>query len=74
MKYRVESISHFSDGYSYLVEFTDKRNTAMERSWDYHMFLPHYGIVANVDTGKVEYEFGNRIVLEGFSKQREAIR
>lgn len=61
-KYRVESVSQCGDNYRDLlvkVEYTDKREAAMNFSAWCHMFFPHYGIVTNAETGAVEYTFGS---------------
>lgn len=58
MKYRVESII-WSDGrWNHITEYTDNRNVAARLSQWAAMFLPHYGIVIDTDTGAIEYTFG----------------
>ena len=63
MKYRIESLSHFyghgePEKWLLLIEYSDKRNTAAHMSAWAKMFLPHYGLVVDTDTGAIEYEFG----------------
>lgn len=53
MKYRVESII-WSDGrWNHITEYTDNRNVAARLSQWAAMFLPHYGIVIDTDTGAI---------------------
>lgn len=63
MKYRVESLSQlYACGepaqWRFKTEYTDNLNAAMTFSQWAGMFLPHYGLVVNTDTGEIEYEFG----------------
>lgn len=71
-KFRVESIFQNRDNpqpiWKIFIEGTDQRNVPMERSWDYQMALPHFGIVTDSDSAEVQYTFGSHDLWKSFKE------
>ena len=71
-KFRVESVFHSYENHQHIwkifIEGTDQRNVPMERSWDYQMALPHFGIVSDAYSADIQYTFGSLFLLKIFKE------